>query len=160
MIRLLFGNLIALLISVPKRVSCLGGPASKLLPCRPRTCCPVALVNNGDVVLVGNNRSADSNTTGIKCGTCGAIPARRCCSCGSRSIIFGTVSADEDAHWLTFYCRGCVEAVRPLWPDERLLQLPRQWCLACRRTAVYGPIGRPPKEAIFCLRHKVFTRSR
>ena len=153
---LLIGNVFAVLANLPKRVSCLGNPESKVLPCRPRMCCPVALANDGDMVRK-NTSASTNNFTDIMCGTCGANPARRCCACASRSILYGTVSADEDARWVAFYCRGCVEAVRPLLPDERLRPLRRQWCLTCRRTAIYGPAGRPPKEAVFCQRHKVRT---
>ena len=118
-------------------------------------CCPaVLLATQGNVILSHSNNSSDPNTTAPMCGTCGATPARRCGACGSRKIQHGAASSDEEARWLAFYCHACVENVRAAWPEDLLRPLRRQWCLACRRTAIYGPPGKPPKDAAYCQRHK------
>ncbi len=143
-------SLFAVVVSLPGAM--VSEPLSKFLPCRPRTCCPPTLAkSDGAIVLAGNTTAPPS----IQCASCGVVPARLCAACGSRSIHFGAIAADPDARWLAFYCSTCGDAARSAWPDDRLRPLPRQWCLTCHRTAIYGPPGRPPRDAVYCQRHKV-----
>ncbi len=143
-------NLFAVIASLPGAL--VSEPLSKIQPCRPRTCCPPTLAkSDGAVVLAGNTTVPPS----LQCAICGVTPARLCAACGSRTINLGAVAADPDARWLAFYCSGCGDAARPEWPPDRLRRLRRQWCLTCDRTAMYGPPGRRPRDAIYCQRHKV-----